>query len=103
MPTKKTGMPGLRTRPRVSDDNVYSEALFRIAKYRPEFPVKGFVNLEAARAWATDFVRWYKHQHRHSGMMGVTKPSWMARHDLYSKPARVTQNAGRDTREIGPQ
>jgi transposase InsO family protein len=29
------------SRPRVSDDNAYAEALFRTAKYRPEFPVAG--------------------------------------------------------------
>jgi len=40
------------SRPRVSDDNPYAEALFRTAKYRPEFPVKGFVDLGAAREWA---------------------------------------------------
>ena len=40
------------SRPRVSDDNAYAEALFRTAKYRPEFPAKGFTDLDAARAWA---------------------------------------------------
>ena len=40
------------SRPRVSDDNPYAEALFRTAKYRPEFPVKGFAELDAAREWA---------------------------------------------------
>ena len=40
------------SRPRVSDDNAYAEALFRTAKYRPEFPAKGFASLEEARAWA---------------------------------------------------
>ncbi len=37
------------SRPRVSDDNAYAESLFRTAKYRPEFPAKGFADLEAAR------------------------------------------------------
>ena len=37
------------SRPRVSDDNAYAESLFRTAKYRPEFPVKGFADLAAAR------------------------------------------------------
>jgi len=36
------------SRPRVSDDNAYAESLFRTAKYRPEFPAKGFANLDAA-------------------------------------------------------
>jgi putative transposase len=40
----------------VSDDNTYAESLFRTAKYRPELPAKGFVDLEAARTWAAGFV-----------------------------------------------
>lgn len=43
------------SRPRVSDDNSYAESLFRAAKYRPEFPTKGFADLDAARAWAASF------------------------------------------------
>ena len=60
------------SRPRVSDDNAYAESLFRTAKYRPEFPAKGFVDLDAARAWATDFVHWYNVDHRHSGIRYVS-------------------------------
>ena len=40
------------SRPRVSDDNAYAESLFRTAKYRPEFPAKGFDDLDAVRKWA---------------------------------------------------
>jgi hypothetical protein len=53
------------SRPRISDDNPYAEALFRTAKYRPEFPVKGFAELDAARQWAERFVHWYNDEHRH--------------------------------------
>ena len=60
------------SRPRVSDDNAYAEALFRTAKYRPEFPAKGFATLGDARTWAADFVRWYNLEHRHSGIRYVT-------------------------------
>ena len=66
------------SRPRVSDDNAYSESLFRTAKYRPEFPAKGFENLAAARLWAAGFVRWYNHDHRHSGIRYVSPAQ---RHD----------------------
>lgn len=45
------------SRPRVSDDP-YAEALFRTAKYRPEYPADGFDDLNAARTWAASFVRW---------------------------------------------
>ena len=60
------------SRPRVSDDNAYAESLFRTAKYRPEFPVKGFADLDEARTWATGFVRWYNVDHRHSGIRYVS-------------------------------
>lgn len=43
------------SRPRVSDDNAFVEALFRTAKYRPEFPKSGFVDLQHARQWAGEF------------------------------------------------
>jgi transposase InsO family protein len=79
-------------RPRVSDDNVYAESLFRTAKYRPEFPAKGFANLGTARRWAAAFVRWYNHDHRHSGIRyvspvqrhaGEDRAIMAARHALY--------------------
>jgi len=82
------------SRPRVSDDNAYAESLFRTAKYRLEFPAKGFADLDAARAWATDFVRWYNIDHRHNGIRyvspaqrhaGVDKTILAARHALYTK------------------
>jgi putative transposase len=59
------------SRPRVSDDNAFAEALFRTAKYRPEFPLKGFADLNSARRWARRFVHWYNHEHRHSGIRYV--------------------------------
>ena len=37
------------TRPRLTDDNPYAEALFRTAKYRPGFRGKGFADLDATR------------------------------------------------------
>jgi transposase InsO family protein len=46
------------SRPRVSDDNAFVESLFRTAKYRPEFPERGFDDLDAARGWAAEFTRW---------------------------------------------
>lgn len=60
------------SRPRVSDDNPYSESLFKTLKYRPEYPVKPFSSIEAAEAWVQAFVNWYNHEHRHSGINYVT-------------------------------
>lgn len=66
------------SRPRVSDDNPFVESLFRTAKYRPEFPSKGFTDLEAARVWASRFAHWYNHAHLHSGIRYVSPAD---RHD----------------------
>jgi putative transposase len=60
------------SRPHVSDDNPYSEALFRTLKYTPAYPRFPFVDLEAARAWVSQFVVWYNGEHRHSGIRYVT-------------------------------
>ena len=76
------------SRPRVSDDNAYAESLFRTAKYRPEFPVKGFADLDDARAWAVSFVRWYNVDHRHSGIRYVSPAQRHAGEDLAILAAR---------------
>ena len=60
------------SRPRVSDDNAFVESLFKTAKYRPEFPARGFSTLEDARLWGQEFVHWYNFEHRHSGIRYVT-------------------------------
>jgi putative transposase len=66
---------GVRTsfsRARVSNDNPYSESLFRTLKYRPSWPSKPFADLTAARIWVAEFVRWYNTIHRHSGIRYTT-------------------------------
>ena len=60
------------SRPRVSNDNPYSEALFRTVKYRPEYPNKPFESIDAARKWVSEFVGWYNDRHRHSAIRFVT-------------------------------
>jgi transposase InsO family protein len=60
------------SRPRVSNDNPYSESLFRTFKYRPQYPVKGFESIDVARQWVGDFVEWYNDTHRHSAIRYVT-------------------------------
>jgi putative transposase len=60
------------SRPSVSNDNPYSESLFRTLKYRTEYPRERFASLEAARAWVEGFVRWYNTEHRHSSIRFVT-------------------------------
>jgi transposase InsO family protein len=60
------------SRPRVSNDNPFAEALFRTCKYRPDYPTKPFTGLEAAQSWTRQFVHWYNHEHKHSGLKFVT-------------------------------
>ncbi len=55
------------SRPRVSDDNPYSEAAFKTVKYRPTYPDR-FDSLEDARVWMRKFVTWYNTEHYHSGI-----------------------------------
>jgi transposase InsO family protein len=60
------------SRPSISDDNPYSESLFKTVKYCPKYPIKGFSSLEEARKWVKDFVNWYNNEHLHSGIKFVT-------------------------------
>lgn len=60
------------SRPHVSDDNPYSEALFRTLKYSPSYPTQPFVDVPAARRWVEHFVTWYNSAHLHSGIRFVT-------------------------------
>ena len=100
------------SRPRVSDDNAYAESLFRTAKYRPEFPAKGFTDLQQARAWAADFVHWYNVDHRHSGIRyvspaqrhaGEDKAILAARHAVYQKARALRpERWSRETRNWTP-
>ena len=60
------------SRPSVSDDNPFSESLFRTLKYRPEYPENPFASLSDARDWTEHFVDWYNNNHLHSGIRFVT-------------------------------
>ena len=59
------------SRPRVSNDNPFSEAQFRTFKYRPEFPDR-FGSLEHARGISHDLFAWYNDAHHHSGLTYLT-------------------------------
>ena len=60
------------SRPSVSNDNPYSESLFKTLKYRPTYPLKPFADVTEARQWVTKLVEWYNHEHRHSAIHFVT-------------------------------
>ncbi len=59
------------SRPRVSDDNPFSEAQFKTLKYHPGFPAR-FADLAAATAFCRSFFAWYNTEHRHSGIAMLT-------------------------------
>jgi putative transposase len=78
----------------VSNDNPYSELLFRALKYCPQWPQDGFAGLDAARAWMRDFMSWYNKEHRHSRIRFVTPAErhqgldhrvLARRHELYER------------------
>jgi putative transposase len=115
------------SRPRVSDDNPFSESLFKTLKYCPSYPENGFASIEAAREWVEKFVHWYNNIHLHSGINWVTPSSRHQnldqkildqRHDVYqaaraknpnrwsketrdwSRPNIVELNPGRRSKEL---
>lgn len=66
------GIVPSHSRPRVSNDNPYSESLFRTLKYCPQWPSEGLESVDAARQWVALFVCWYNEEHRHSQIRFVT-------------------------------
>lgn len=72
---QKLGVMPSFSRPKVSDDNPFSESLFKTLKYRPSFPDGAFASIEEARHWVERFVKWYNYEHRHSEIGFVTPSS----------------------------
>jgi len=94
---ERLGIAPSFSRPRVSDDNPYSESLFKTLKYRPSYPESAFSGIEQAREWVSRFVKWYNTEHLHSAIRFVT-PS--CRHlgldkAILTKRAAVYENAKR--------
>jgi transposase InsO family protein len=65
------GITSSFSRPRVSDDNPYSEAVFKTLKYRPEIPER-FGSIEHGRATFTALFDWYNERHYHTGIALLT-------------------------------
>ena len=86
------------SRPRVSNDNPYSESLFHTLKYRPDYPRRPFQSVEEACSWVAAFVGWYNDQHRHSGKAidicanGRASTSW---------PVNDIHGVGADPPDVG--
>ncbi len=69
---QKLGVTPSFSRPACSNDNPFSESLFKVLKYRPDYPSRPFDSLMAARQWVGKFVHWYNEEHRHSAINFVT-------------------------------
>jgi putative transposase len=101
------------SRPRVSNDNPYSESLFKTVKYHYTYPEKPFSSLKGAREWVETFVLWYNDDHQHSAIKFVTPNQ---RHDgldqqILKNRKKVIEQAkkehperwnGRKTRNLTP-
>ena len=59
------GVAKTHSRPRVSNDNPYSESQFKTMKYRPDFP-DSFGSLEDARSLVRPFFDWYNSSSQYS-------------------------------------
>jgi len=100
------------SRPAVSNDNPYSESLFKTLKYRPAYPSQPFASLLAARTWVAEFVRWYNFDHCHSAIRFVTPAARHAGLDVgilsnrtavyEAAKARRPQRWSRNTRDWRP-
>ncbi|MEI6702935.1 MAG: IS3 family transposase [Deltaproteobacteria bacterium] len=88
------------SRPRVSDDNPYSESFFKTLKCNVRYP-HHFDGIEHSRSWTADFVNWYNTEHRHSGIGYVTPQQ---RHDGLDLQIFERRNKTLDrAREIHPE
>ena len=72
---EKLGVIPSFSRPGVSDDNPFSESLFKTMKYHPSFPERPFDSIFDAQDWVDRFVYWYNNHHLHSGIRFVTPQS----------------------------
>ena len=91
------------SRPHVSDDNPYSEALFRTLKHTPAYPRTPFETLEQRARWVTRFVAWYNGEHRHSAIRYVTPDERHYGHEQESwLGARALSTRRRSIPDAGP-
>ncbi|MCH7743255.1 MAG: IS3 family transposase, partial [Proteobacteria bacterium] len=56
------------SRPRVSNDNPFSESQFKTQKNQPDYPGR-FNDASYARHWCEDYFDWYNFEHHHSWLV----------------------------------
>ena len=76
------------SRPSVSNDNPFSESLFKTLKYVPSMPEKPYENIEQAKGWVAQFVLWYNNEHKHSQIRYVTPSQRHSGEDISLLKAR---------------
>jgi putative transposase len=83
------------SRPHVSDDNPYSEALFRTLKHTPAYPRLPFADIDSAQRWVARFVDWYNGAHRHSAIRYVTPDDrhFGREHDILARRGQLYERA----------
>lgn len=88
------------SRPRVSNDNPFSESFFKTLKYSPKYPAK-FNSIKEARIWMANFVDNYNNNHRHSGINYFT-PNQM-KNGEYKKLVSIRNKTIKEARANNPQ
>jgi len=66
------GVTKSHSRPHTSNDNPFSESLFKTLKYQPQFP-KRFGRIEDAKSFCRGFFDWCNQDHHHAGI-GLMTP-----------------------------
>jgi putative transposase len=69
---QKLGVVPSFSRPGVSNDNPFSESLFKTLKYCPQYPSLPFKGINEVKNWVNEFVHWYNTIHLHSGIKFLT-------------------------------
>ncbi len=90
------GIVASLSRPRTSNDNPFSESLFKTLKYIPEYPERPFECLALAKDWVASFVNWYNKEHLHGGISFVTpeeRHSMLDKHKLAHRRAVYAEAA----------
>lgn len=106
---RRLGVAPSFSRPSVSNDNAFSESLFRTLKCSVAYPKGGFKDLAEARAWLAEFVKWYNEEHKHSGIKyvspgqrhrGEDRQILASRHTVYKEAQRkMTHRWSGNTRD----
>lgn len=84
------GVKRSHSRPRVSNDNPFSEAQFKTTKYHPTFP-ESFDDAGHARRFCRTYMAWYNHDHHHTGLALLTPAT--VHHGLTQQVLGIRQDA----------